>query len=85
MSIAANVQSSNQQPRGAFCIEIAPGEPLPQPGATLESRSVLSGFSYRIRVKHIVRLEWEYAPGNHDLIVGLRAWVRGEKEVIDVT
>jgi hypothetical protein len=69
-------------PRGAFCLTIAPGDPLPQPGSVVVLASPLADLVYRVIVRTIVRLEWEYAPQRRDeIVVGVRVWVRGEKTV----
>lgn len=79
MSIAPQVRTSNCQPRGAICIAIAPGAPLPLPGGQIVTDSPVSGLVYRITVKSIVKLEWERDASG--AIVGIYTWVRGEKDV----
>lgn len=83
MSIARNVRPATRQQRGTLCLTIAPGAPLPQPGAELTLDSPLSGLVYRVIIRSIVRLEWEYDQRHADEIIGVRVWVRGEKEVIE--
>lgn len=79
---APNLRTRARPARGAFCFIIAPGEPLPQPGSVIESETPLADLAYRVTVRAIVRLEWAYALGRRDEIVGVRVWVRGEKEVV---
>jgi hypothetical protein len=63
-------------------LTIAPGDPLPQPGSVVVLASPLADLVYRVSVRAIVRLEWEYAPQRRgEIIVGVRVWVRGEKTV----
>lgn len=74
--------SASAQPRGATCVTIAAGDPLPACGAVITLDSPVAGLAYRVTVHAILRLEWQYDPRRPDDIIGLRVWVRGEKEVI---
>lgn len=58
-------------------VECEPGHELPQPGATLFSRSPLTGVTYRITVTSIAALAW--VPGRDGVLL---VSVRGSKEPV---
>lgn len=81
-TIAQQLRPSNTVPRNALCVAVAPGAPIPGVGDTIMADSPLSDLAYRVSIKSIARIEWIYDSRFRDQVVGIRVWVRGEKEVV---
>lgn len=80
--ISQRIRPSNTLPRNALCVTVEPGASLPSVGDTILADSPFSDLAYRVTIKSIARIEWVYDSRFREQIVGVRVWVRGEKEVV---